>query len=133
MTQPEQERYEIAEVCLLAGKIILQNGGETYRVEDTMIRIAAAFGHPDAQSFVTPTGIIFSMNGDDPATRLVRIADRSTDLHKVTLVNDISRRIGGGELSASAALRQLRDVEQARNAYPGWLQSSRPRSPAAAS
>ena len=28
--------HEITQICLLAGKIILQNGGETYRVEDTM-------------------------------------------------------------------------------------------------
>ena len=31
----EQER--ITRVCLLAGKIMLQSGAETYRVEDTMI------------------------------------------------------------------------------------------------
>ena len=35
---------EIIDVCLLAGKIILESGAETHRVEDTMNRIAAAFG-----------------------------------------------------------------------------------------
>lgn len=73
--------------------MMLENGAETYRVEDTMIRIAEAFGIPNAQSFVTPTGIIFSIEGTALTTRLVRITERSTDLRKVTIVNDISRRI----------------------------------------
>lgn len=42
---------EIIDVCLLAGKIMLQNGAETSRVEDTMVRIAAAFGCGESHSF----------------------------------------------------------------------------------
>jgi len=111
-----------AELCLLAGKIILQSGGETHRVEDTMIRIAAAGGFPDSQSYVTPTGIIFAMGGSNPVTRFVRITDRSTDLSKVTLVNDVSRRIGVGDLTASEAIARLKEIEAARVVYPDWLQ-----------
>ena len=59
------QTYEVIEVCLLAGKIMLQSGAETYRVEDTMTRIAASFGLHDSHSFVTPTGIIFSIEGKD--------------------------------------------------------------------
>jgi len=119
-----ERQYEItAELCMLAGKIILQNGGETYRVEDTMIRIAEACGYPDAQSFVTPTGILFSINGGNPATRLARIMERSTDLNKVALANDVSRRIGLGELTPAEALEQLRTVEKAKGLYPAWLQA----------
>ena len=85
--------YEIMEVCLLAGKIMLQSGGETYRVEDTMMRIAAAYGIDKTHSYVTPTGIIFSAEGDEPTkTKLIRISTRSTDLKKVAMVNSISRQ-----------------------------------------
>lgn len=41
--------YEIVDLCLLAGKIMLQNGAETYRVEDTMTRMAASLGFPGTQ------------------------------------------------------------------------------------
>jgi uncharacterized membrane protein YjjP (DUF1212 family) len=54
-----EQTYDIMEVCLLAGKIMLQCGGETYRVEDTMMRIAASYGIEKTHSYVTPTGIIF--------------------------------------------------------------------------
>jgi uncharacterized membrane protein YjjP (DUF1212 family) len=122
MNESTHDHYVTAELCLLAGKIILQNGGETYRVEDTMTRIAAAYGYPDSQSFVMPTGIMFAINGANPLTRLVRISDRMTDLHKVTLVNDLSRKVCSGSLSAVEALEQLREIERVRMLYPGWLQ-----------
>ncbi|RFU67363.1 threonine/serine exporter [Peribacillus saganii] len=111
---------DIIEVCLLAGKIMLQSGAETYRVEDTMFRIAASYGIPESHSFVTPTGIIFSIDGDDPS-KLIRISERSTDLQKVTVVNSISRRISSGELSVQQALNELKEAEKAGMAYSIWV------------
>lgn len=113
--------YDIIEVCLLAGKVMLQSGAETYRVEDTMSRIAAAYGVLHSHSYVTPTGIIFSMDGTEPA-KLIRIIERTTDLHKVVGVNDISRRISAGELSPVQAVEQLKQVEQRPQAYSSSLQ-----------
>jgi uncharacterized membrane protein YjjP (DUF1212 family) len=115
--------YDIMEVCLLAGKIMLQSGAETYRVEDTMMRIAASFGVEQSHSFVTPTGIIFSIEGAEPTkTKLIRIIERTTDLTKVALVNSISRRISNGELSVSEASKLLKEMEIAKVSYPLWLQ-----------
>lgn len=102
---------EIIEVCLLAGKIMLQSGAETYRVEDTMMRIASAYGMPNSHSYVTPTGIIFSTDGLQPA-KLIRISERTTDLHKVAAVNNVSRAIGRDELNPSEAYHQLKDIEK---------------------
>ncbi|WP_409342613.1 threonine/serine exporter family protein [Paenibacillus sp. MBLB4367] len=125
MSQPINEDHdEIIQVCLLAGKIMLQNGGETYRVEDTMMRIAASFGIPLSHSFVTPTGILFAADGAAPRAMLTRISERSTDLRKVTLVNDISRKIGFGEMTAAEAFKQLQAVDRDRSAYPAWLKAA---------
>ena len=38
------EQSRVIAISVLAGKIMLQSGGETYRVEDTMKRMAAALG-----------------------------------------------------------------------------------------
>ncbi|MGD6817889.1 threonine/serine exporter family protein [Metabacillus sp. 84] len=117
--------YEIMDVCLLAGKIMLQSGAETYRVEDTMTRMASAFGFRLSHSYVTPTGIIFSVEGREPTkTKLIRIAERTTDLEKVALVNAISRKISSGELNADDAYTELKSVEKAGHTYPFWLQSA---------
>lgn len=51
---------KVIDVVLIAGRILLESGAETYRVEDTMNRISASFGLDDTYSFVTSTAIIFS-------------------------------------------------------------------------
>lgn len=115
--------YEIMEVCLLAGKIMLISGAETYRVEDTMMRIAASYGVKDSHSYVTPTGIIFSIESDQPTkTKLIRIMERTTDLDKVTNVNAISRKISNGELNVDEAYDLLKEIEDAKSIYSLALQ-----------
>jgi uncharacterized membrane protein YjjP (DUF1212 family) len=123
MGNQETKTYQIMEICLLAGKIMLQSGAETYRVEDTMVRMAAAFGVMETQSYVTPTGIIFSAEGFGPTkTKLIRIAERSTDLMKVAMVNGISRKISSGTLSLQEALGQLKEIETQNMMFPMKLQ-----------
>jgi uncharacterized membrane protein YjjP (DUF1212 family) len=115
--------YEIMEVCLLAGKIMLQSGGETYRVEDTMMRMAAALGIEKSHSYVTPTGIIFSAESTEPTkTKLIRISERSTDLEKVAMVNSVSRKITSGEIGLDEAKAQLKEIDAANLAFPIMIQ-----------
>lgn len=118
-----QVEYEIMEVCLLAGKIMLQSGGETYRVEDTMMRMASSFGIEKTHSYVTPTGIIFSAEGSEPTkTKLIRISERSTDLKKVAMVNDISRRISSGEITIQQSLKLLKEIDSLNMTFPFMIQ-----------
>jgi uncharacterized membrane protein YjjP (DUF1212 family) len=117
----QNQTFDIIDVCLLAGKIMLRSGAETYRVEDTMMRIAAAYGIKETHSYVTPTGIIFSVSSKTP-TQLVRIVDRSTDLQKVAKVNGVSRQISNGELSVEEAYAHLKEIELDAHAYPIWVQ-----------
>ena len=125
MNKEKTHTYEIMEVCLLAGKIMLQSGGETYRVEDTMMRIAAALGVEKSHSYVTPTGIIFSAEGDEPTkTKLIRISERSTDLKKVALVNSVSRQITSGDLNMKEALNRLQEIETMTLTFPLWVQTA---------
>ncbi len=119
----KSETYDIIEVCLLAGKIMLQSGGETYRVEDTMMRIAAAFGIENSHSYVTPTGIIFSAEGVEPTkTKLIRILSRSTDLKKVAMVNSLSRKITSGQIDLQEALALLKELDALDVTFPFMVQ-----------
>ncbi|KHD86772.1 threonine/serine exporter family protein [Heyndrickxia ginsengihumi] len=121
MDRTQEEIYEIFRVCLLAGKIMLMSGAETYRVEDTMSRIAASCGFDESHSFVTPTAIVFSIDGME-LTKLIRISERSTDLRKVDLVNSISRSMSSKTLTVQDAHKRLKEIEAENLAYPLWLQ-----------
>ncbi len=117
-----QGGQQLIDVCLLAGKIMLENGAETYRVEDTMTRMAVACG-AEAQSFVTPTGIVFSIEGEG-ATRVARVNERRIDLQKVTRTNDISRNFTNGSITLQEAYNQLLLVDSSKHAYGFWLQAT---------
>ncbi|HEU5138916.1 MAG TPA: threonine/serine exporter family protein [Bacillales bacterium] len=116
--------HEMMKVCLLAGKIMLKSGAETYRVEDTMIRIAEAYRFDKVHAFVTPTAIILSIEGSHSQieeTKFIRITKRSIDLHKVSLVNEVSRKVSESVLTLEEAGQELREVEKADFNFPiGW-------------
>ena len=52
---------EITEVVVLAGEIMLKNGAETSRVEQTMEHIALAIGAQSVETFVVPTGVFVTV------------------------------------------------------------------------
>ena len=98
-----------------AGKIILENGGETYRVEETIIRICNAYGLIHSDSFVTPTGIIISAS--DSKGQIIslvkRIKVRTIDLEKISKVNDLSRNIKSNNLSVDFVQKELAIISAA--------------------
>lgn len=115
----------VMDVCLLAGEIMLKYGGETYRVEETMVRMAASKEMKNVHSFVTPTGIFLSFKSPDKVgerTRVVRIDDRLVDLNKVTMVNDLSRRFVQGKLSLHEAEKELYKIDGQKMKYSIFLQ-----------
>src|SRR5699024_88473 len=116
-----ESNLDIANVCILAGKIMLESGAETHRVEDTMNRIAAVYGAENAQSYASPTAIHFSVDFAD-VTHFIRISNRSTDLHKVAEVNHISRRIASESIPLKESMILLETLEKRRLTFSKWIQ-----------
>jgi len=115
------DNKQIIEICMLAGKIMLESGAETHRVEDTMNRIAEAYGCKDVQSFAMPTGVHFSIQESD-ASHFRRVSSRATDLHKIADVNEISRDIARGLIPLEQAREKLREVERSRQTFTKLIQ-----------
>ena len=113
---------EMAIDCfLLAGRIMMESGAETYRVEDTMLRMARSQNMGDAQSYVTPTGIIFSLGRTQP-TRITSISHRVTDLHRIVLVNDVSRKLTSQIITLEQAYDELKHIDKKNYFLPVFLQ-----------
>ncbi|GGB00309.1 membrane protein [Macrococcus hajekii] len=110
----------IVSVVLLAGKILLESGAETYRVEDTMTRIARHYGLPRTHCFVTPTAIIFSVSREAPS-QLLRITERTTDLEKIAETNEISRGITADTISIHTAQEALEDLDASNLQFQYWI------------
>lgn len=100
--------------ALLAGDIMLKNGAETYRVEDTINRILRTSHFSVIESFVTPTGIMATLDDAsiDMITYVRRIDKRTINLSKVELTNDVSRKYCNGDLTLEEAYHKLLEVKK---------------------
>lgn len=108
----------LLQVCITAGKIMMENGAEMHRVEDTMNRIMDAQSQTKGSiSFVTPTGIFAAgQHGND--VRMQRIAKRTNNLDKISQVNHLSRLFVQQELSLNDFSQKLNQLAQAPPTYP---------------
>lgn len=107
-------KKNIVSLALYAGEIMLKNGGETYRVEDTIVRICKAYDIAHVESFVTPTGIFISIQEEEESgtvSFLKRIATRTVDLNKISQVNDFSRKISTNHLSIEEGIHILNEID----------------------
>ena len=90
-----------------AAQLLLENGSETYRVEETARRMARGFGMEQVNIAAFPTSVFLEADGRACVRRISR---RGT--------NEISREVEHGKLNAEQAERAL---ERARST-PGFSQ-----------
>lgn len=105
----------------LAGTIMLENGAEIYRVEETIDYMLRTSGLKTTQAFVVSTGFMISLDdpGIDALTVVRRVNKKSTNLNAIAQVNDISRRFYKGSISLEETFSQLKHLN--RTQYPWWL------------
>lgn len=104
----------------LIGELLLKNGAETYRVEETVRKIGAAYNFVTTEVFALPTGLFISLEDKDGQswTRIKRIKHQTTNLQKVSMVNNLSRQIADGQVEVNQALMELRRIEDHVDGYP---------------
>ena len=105
----------------LAGKIIMENGGETYRAEETINRMGRGFGLEQVDSFAVPSGLFISFRGNngEPVTSVRRVRREGRNLSRVDEVNQVSRLVAAGEADCPQALAQLRQIETHPGSFAG--------------
>lgn len=103
----------LLQVSSYAGQIMLQNGAETYRVEETICRLCLSLGAEKADSFVTPTGIIVSIYKNDKTyTTLKRVTSRGVDLNKIDKVNTLSRLTESDNITLESFYDSLVEIDR---------------------
>lgn len=104
---------EVARVAKLAAELMLKNGAETYRAEETARHICLAFCY-ESEVIAFPTGIMFEI-GPNKAM-IARVSRREVDFSKIDRVNKISRALSTGALTLPEAEAELRATDARR----GW-------------
>lgn len=91
------------------GAELLYCGAEIRRVEETMEIILESYGYRFCSVSATPVNIVATVSEEDgePLTRTMRIKGKSTNLHKLELLNALSRRIYEKKTDISEAENEL--------------------------
>lgn len=105
----------LVDTAQLAAVIILENGGETFRSEETAVRICKAGGICDPEAIAFPTGIFLTVNRAQThcVTAVKRIRSRSTNLFKVERTNAYSRDFESGKITLSELNEKLTKLKTA--------------------
>ena len=111
---------DVLEVASEAGHILLENGAEISRVEDTMERISSHYGVHTGHFFVLSNGI-FTTSSSNKYANVEFIPIRGIQLSKVVEVNRLSYRIASGKVSLTQARAEL-DAIRDEPMKPAWEQ-----------
>lgn len=112
--QESCEESQILEVAMQAGHILLQNGAEIFRVEETMERICRHFGVKSGNFFVLSNGI-FTTGGQktrEPYAKVEHIPVKGAQLDKVIAVNQLSREVEEGKYTLQEVRTRLEEIRQ---------------------
>lgn len=122
--EPQTENACVLEALSLAGRIILESGGETYRVEDTVARMGRAFGAVKAEAFAVTSGVFMTVQFPDGGveTTVHRSENQTINLARVNAVNQISRQAAAGKITPREALSALEKLQNGKPEYSFvWL------------
>lgn len=112
-----QEQCEDIELLCLAARLVLESGGETYRVEETVRRMADGLGLTGVNVVAFPTSLFVA---DGKNAQVCRVNRRSTNMKRLAYANDVSRRVASRDMDATQARAALEEIARMPTP-PQWL------------
>ena len=106
------DNRKVFAAALHAGRILLSNGAELQRVEETMDRICRAFGSTEHSMFLLSNGILFTFGSEtEMIARVEHVPIGGTSIDKIIKVNALSRELEKKEHTLDEALKILDEID----------------------
>lgn len=118
----KKEENQIYDVAMEAGRILLQNGAEISRVEETMERICKHYGADTMDSFVLSNGIFITggYGTGNAYARVGHIPVSGASLDKVVAVNQLSREVEEGKYEQVEMVKEKLDEISSMSTNKNW-------------
>lgn len=94
------------------GEALLRNGAEIFRVQETMERVARAYGIEEYDVYVLSNAIFANAveDGERIESKLKFVPGSTVHLGRVDAINQLSREIAEGKYTVSAAFERLKEI-----------------------
>lgn len=104
----------VMELAMKAGNVLLANGAEIFRVEETMERICRYYGIMSEREFVLTNGIFMTAGSEKEGffARVQRVPVRGSRLDKIEAVNQLSREIESGMYTPEEAIEEVKRIKE---------------------
>ncbi len=115
MDKVEHNQYkkDVLRLATFVGQLMLSNGAETCRIEDTVKRICCSRGFTHVNVFIAPATIIVSDDRFDGYTFMKVIKHRVINLNKVDILNCFSRKfVSNTEITVNEAIKELKNLDE---------------------
>ena len=111
--------YLLADMTVQIGYELAIAGAETYRVEETMRRVIAAYG-TEGQAFAIPNcvAVSFVAHNTKPLTIMKPVGSHRNHLQRIEKLNALSRRICAEVPELAEAQRWLKETVAGVRSYP---------------
>ncbi|MDD3140975.1 MAG: threonine/serine exporter family protein [Lachnospiraceae bacterium] len=111
--QESVEMHEVLVFVLEAGRILLKNGAEIFRVEETIEHICRYYKIDTVDTFIMSNGIFITaeQNNEEVFAKVKHVPLSGIHLGIVAEVNDLSREICAGKISLEAAKEKLKWID----------------------
>ncbi|MGB7340840.1 MAG: threonine/serine exporter family protein [Phototrophicaceae bacterium] len=123
--KPPMEREALRDVIglsLWAGQMLLQNGADSQRVEETIHRLGTSLGCDWLDIVIMPDAIIAStVNNEEFRTKVRRAPNQGVNMQLIAEISDISYRAASQELNRFTLRTELRRIDQMPRNYNRWL------------
>lgn len=115
-------KKNVLRFALFLGELMMSNGAETHRVEDTVMRVCKSRGFNHINVLTSPTVLIISDDRYDGFTFMKTIKNRSINLNKIVLFNDFSRRfVSDTNISIDDAIKELKTINNNSFSYSNLM------------
>lgn len=112
----EKDAKDLLNFTALFAKALLKCGAEVYRVEDSVVRIIRSFNNiEEADIFAIENMVIITFVYDqNNYSTMKRVVKEDTNLEKITLLNDLSRKIVNKEVNLDDAIKNIKKIESSQ-------------------
>ena len=108
-----KDAKDLMNLSLYTGALLIQNGAESYRAEDTIERICKSVSNiSNVSAYALPSAIFISMEFEgETLSNFRKITISDTNLYKIDRVNSFSREFVSRDLSIKEAYDRLFEID----------------------
>lgn len=117
----DEESFDVVDLALRAGQLLLQYGSETEKIEDAVFRLCTSLGCDISNLLVSHNAIMITViSGGKFRTKIQRVVRQTPNFDIVTEVTKLARQVEKNPIDRHAIREKLDAFESKKIDYARW-------------